>query len=182
MRLQALLLLLLLILFSSCGSSRSNKIITKKSNTEKISVAENSAKIEDNKKEEFENTVALSVIDNAMEYMGVKYKYGGTSKKGMDCSGLIYTAFLEEDIELPRVSRYMAMEGEELDLREVVPGDLLFFQTNKNKKVINHVGLVVRTEDDDIKFIHSSTSRGVITSSINERYWKGVYVAARRVL
>ena len=145
-------------------------------------MTENSAKIEDNENEKVDNTLALSVIENAMEFMGVKYKYGGTTKKGMDCSGLIYTAFLKEDIELPRVSRYMALEGEALDLGEVIPGDLLFFQTNKNKKVINHVGLVVRTEDNDIKFIHSSTSKGVITSSINERYWKGVYVAARRVL
>lgn len=100
----------------------------------------------------------------------------------MDCSGLIYSAFIEEDISMPRTSRAMSLEGKRLYIKEVEPGDLLFFETNKNKKVINHVGLVVDVNDQQIYFIHASTSSGVIISSLSENYWNEHFVMARRVL
>lgn len=123
----------------------------------------------------------IKVSENAKAFVGTKYKYGGTTKRGMDCSGLIYTAFLQEDIAIPRTSRAMSHLGNRLNLREVEIGDLLFFETDKKKRVINHVGLVVDRESDEIYFIHSTTSRGVIISSLDENYWKQNFVMARSI-
>lgn len=76
----------------------------------------------------------------------------------------------------------MAKEGKRINLNQAQPGDLLFFKTNRSRNVINHVGIVVETNGDDIRFIHSSTSRGVIISSITETYWQRAFSEARRVL
>jgi cell wall-associated NlpC family hydrolase len=122
------------------------------------------------------------IIDTALSFSGVRYKYGGTSHKGIDCSGLLYVSFLEHNIYLPRVSFYMANEGKRIDLTEVTKGDLLFFTTSKRRKRINHVGLVVDIEGEDIKFIHATTSRGVIVSSLKDGYWNYAFVKATRVL
>jgi cell wall-associated NlpC family hydrolase len=100
----------------------------------------------------------------------------------MDCSGLMYTAFGAHKVNLPRVSYQQATKGKRIQLKTVQKGDLLFFQTNKNRKRINHVGLVVSHKSGNIKFIHSTTSKGVLVSSMNERYWKNAFSEARRVL
>lgn len=123
-----------------------------------------------------------NIINTALAYSGVRYKYGGTTKKGMDCSGLLYVAFRENDIALPRVSAAMANQGKRIRVNQVEKGDLLFFKTSRKGKKINHVGLVVAVEDDEIKFIHASTSRGVIVSSLREGYWNYSFVKATRVL
>lgn len=128
------------------------------------------------------NPVALSLIKEAKTYEGVKYKYGGTTRKGMDCSGLLYTVFQTEGIAIPRSSSAIAGQGEWVDIKDVQPGDLVFFATAKNNRNINHVGLVTGTRNGYIEFIHSSTSQGVITSSLAERYWYFAYVQARRLL
>lgn len=122
------------------------------------------------------------IIDTALSYSGVRYKYGGTTRKGIDCSGLLYISFMEHDIYLPRISFYMAHEGKRIDLEEVTKGDLLFFTTSKRRKRINHVGLVVDIEGEEIKFIHATTSRGVIVSSLQEGYWNYAFVKATRIL
>ena len=128
------------------------------------------------------NPVAESLIKHAKSYEGVKYKYGGNTKKGMDCSGLLYTVFQTEGIVLPRTSAAMAKQGEWIDIKNVQPGDLVFFATGKNSRKINHVGLVTGTRLGHLEFIHASTSKGVITSSLAERYWYFAYVQARRLL
>ena len=122
------------------------------------------------------------IIKTALSYSGTKYKYGGTTKKGMDCSGLIYTSFTSNDISLHRSSSMMATQGKKIRLNDVQKGDLLFFRTDNKRGKINHVGLIVDINGDDVKFIHSTTSRGVIVSSIKEGYWNHAFVEARRVL
>ena len=102
----------------------------------------------------------LNIAEHALKFEGTRYKYGGTTSKGMDCSGLVYTSFLEEDIQLPRVSRDMAREGEKISTNQVNVGDLLFFKTSSRSKQINHVGLVVDIMPGQILFIHSTSSRG----------------------
>ena len=122
------------------------------------------------------------IIEHASSYFGTKYRYGGTSKAGMDCSGLVFTAFGEEDIQLPRVSRDMAKKGEKISLSEVNNGDLLFFATSKNRSRINHVGVVSEVKNGIIKFIHSTISEGVTESSLLQNYWKKAFVKATRIL
>lgn len=160
------------LLLSSCGAR--NHVITRKSGETRL---ENTAASIPVKAD-----LASKIVKNAKKFEGTRYKYGGTSKRGMDCSGLIYVSFLEEDIAMPRTARAMSLRGERLYLKEVDQGDLLFFQTNKNRKVINHVGLVVNRKNDEIYFIHSTTSAGVIISRLSENYWRNNFVMARRVM
>lgn len=179
-------------LFISCGIVKkkttygSQPSITVEADNEQEEVLESDSgidEIEDETNPLSEvNEKADLIIDTALSYAGVRYKYGGTTEKGIDCSGLLYVSFLEHDVSLPRVSHYMANEGMKIDINEVVRGDLLFFTTTKRRKRINHVGLVVAVEGEEIKFIHSTTSRGVIVSSLQEGYWNHAFVKATRVL
>ncbi|WP_109301585.1 C40 family peptidase [Aquimarina sp. AU474] len=167
-----LLLMMFSFLIYSCGSTSKNKAVisqqTKKTPKTKRPSNPNYKKIK-------------SIIGHAKTFSGTRYKYGGTTKKGMDCSGLIYTSFKKENVILPRTSRTMATQGKAIALKKVTVGDLLFFKTNKRKNVISHVGLVVEVKGT-IKFIHASTSRGVIISSLEENYWNKAFASARRVL
>ncbi len=128
------------------------------------------------------NALVESIIDYAKKFDGVRYKYGGTTKKGMDCSGLVTTAFESEGIILPRSSGDIALKGDWIDIKEVQRGDLLFFATNGKSRAVNHVALVTHVNEGQIEFMHSTTSAGVITSSLAERYWYFAFVQARRVL
>src|SRR5690606_34301372 len=119
-----------------------------------------------------------NIIEIAKSFHGTPYKYGGTSRKGMDCSGLVYVSFKEEDILLPRSSSEIATRGDKISLNEVAVGDLLFFKTN-GRKQINHVGLVVDVYPGKVLFIHASTSQGVIISALDETYWHKSFAEAR---
>ncbi len=163
MKLLSTLLLMLLVLVG-CGSSNR--------------VADHSSKSTNYSK----NKTADPIVDHAISFEGTPYRFGGTTKKGMDCSGLIYVSYLQSDIELPRVSSDMAKRGKSIDLAEVRKGDLIFFSTSKKGRGINHVGLVVERKGGQIRFIHSTTSRGVIVSSMDENYWRKAFVQARKVI
>ncbi|WP_223032817.1 C40 family peptidase [Hanstruepera marina] len=164
-----------LIVISSCKSSKTSKSTSR--NTQKSSASHVSKHSSVSN-----NTKADAVIDYAKTFDGVKYKYGGTTKKGMDCSGLVTTAFKKEDILLPRTTSQLAVTGDWIDLKEVQKGDLLFFATKKNSRKVNHVGIVTTVRPNYVEFIHSTTSRGVITSLLSEKYWYFAFVQARRIL
>ena len=165
------LIFLVVICFTSCKSSK--RAISKKTeNTSKVNHSNTNVA----------NTKAERIIKYAEAYKGIQYKYGGTDRNGLDCSGLIYLAFKEEGMEIPRVSYIIAEEGKRISLNKVVKGDLLFFKTTKSSNRINHVGLVVNSKRGMIDFIHSTSSRGVITSSLSESYWNKAFIEARRVL
>uniref|UniRef100_UPI00404B9C0A C40 family peptidase n=1 Tax=Flavobacterium sp. TaxID=239 RepID=UPI00404B9C0A len=123
-----------------------------------------------------------NIVKTAMTFEGTKYKYGGTTSKGMDCSGLVYTSFLNNEISLPRSSYDMAQYGEKIkNNKDYQVGDLIFFITGNGKR-INHVGLITEITDDDVLFIHSSTQKGVIISSLSEAYYQKTFVQVNRVL
>lgn len=174
------------IAFTSCGSLRATKTAENKTRNVSENKVFNSPpqnKINTASPEDLpEDNRVYQITSYALDFEGTPYKYGGTTKAGMDCSGLVYTSFLQENIPLPRTSRAMSLEGERLSLVEVNIGDLLFFSTDKNQKVINHVGLVVEIRPGHILFIHSSTSRGVIISSLAEDYWHENFIMARRII
>lgn len=126
---------------------------------------------------------ARQIATYAQNFLGTSYRYGGTTSSGMDCSGLVYRSFYRHGIELPRTSKDMSKRGKKTKLRKVKVGDLLFFKTSKKwGGGINHVGLVVSADRKDIRFIHSTTSRGVLVTSLNEKYWSKSFKFARRVL
>lgn len=120
------------------------------------------------------------LINAASENLGARYRSGGSTPEGFDCSGLMFFTFNKFDIILPRSSNEMSNLGSVLNLSEVRKGDLIFFKTN-GRKIINHVGMVVEVLEDEIKFIHSATSKGVIISSTKEPYYKRTFTQVNRV-
>ncbi len=128
----------------------------------------------------FTNYLGTQMINNAMNFIGVKYRGGGTTSSGMDCSGMVTAVLDIFDIKMPRSSREMAQVGEKIPLDQVQTGDLIFFKT-RGKNVINHVGMVVEIIGDEIKFIHSSTNKGVIISSTKEPYYKRSFAQVNRI-
>lgn len=158
---KALVFLLLTAAFTSCKSTSNavNKKETKKEN----------------------KYIVNHLIENATDNIGVKYKAGGTTKSGFDCSGLVFTSFESENIKLPRSSYEQSKIGKVINIDDAKKGDLIFFKTNKSRQ-INHVGLITEVKSDEIQFVHSSTSKGVIISSTKEPYYKNSFAQINRVV
>lgn len=188
--------LFLVLIFSSCSlqkttlankKDKNNAIVKDSSLVKPITLNEDIIRVDDKKDSFNSNTLETElitdkIIANALSYLNVKYKYGGITEKGMDCSGLVSIAFSKEDIQLPRSSRNIAEQGIDVSLENVKKGDLLFFMIRRNSNTINHVGLIVEVKDDEIFFIHSTTSKGVIVSSLSEAYWTKTFVKAKSIL
>ena len=176
-----------------------NRRIVAKANSTSSTPSRNIAKISEPKKtskkaiindkndDDYEITAENSsylvrqLINTASQNLGANYRSGGTTPEGFDCSGLMYSTFKKFDISLPRSSNDMAKIGTKLDNNEIQKGDLIFFKTN-GKSVINHVGMVTEVSNDEIKFIHSSTQKGVIISSTKESYYGRTFAQANRIL
>lgn len=131
------------------------------------------------------NTRAIKVnalIESARSYFGVPYRTGGTTRSGMDCSGFTQISFKSIGLNLPRVSRDQAKVGEAVAKDQLKKGDLLFFATGTPGR-INHVGIAVDVSDhNDIRFIHASSSRGVMEASTSVSYWSRTYIKGQRVV
>lgn len=165
------------LLLWSCGAS-------KPAYTKTISKSSASSNLRNLKSSSFGNVSykVKKILNDAEDYLGTPYKFGGTTKKGLDCSGLVITVFSENDYKLPRRSEEQANEGTRVEVQSVKPGDLLFFATSGGSKV-THVGIVNEISfRGDITFIHASTTKGVIISSLNDAYWNKAFLFARRVL
>lgn len=164
----------------SCGSSK-NVSSSKKSPSKTITKSENLRKLDSS----FDGKVSGSIkslLKDAETYLGTPYKFGGNTSSGFDCSGFTVKVFQDNNFSLPRRSSDQADAGKSIDIKTVKPGDLLFFATSGGSRV-SHVGIVHTIENDgEIKFIHASTSKGVIISSLNEKYWNKAYLHAQRVL
>ncbi|WP_452221764.1 C40 family peptidase [Lacinutrix salivirga] len=177
------LILLLLIFVSACKSTKNKRVVTKKARTSKrVIKAQSKSKTTTTYPTASSHAISDKIIKHAKKFKGTRYKYGGTTKSGMDCSGLIYTAFKKENIIMPRSTTSLKSYGDWVDLKEVREGDLLFFATKKNSRNVNHVGIVTTSRTGKVEFIHASTSRGVIISDLSEKYWYFAFVQARRVL
>jgi cell wall-associated NlpC family hydrolase len=124
---------------------------------------------------------AQFLIEKASEHLGTRYRSGGTTSAGFDCSGLMFSTFKNLDITLPRSSHEMARYGTKIDKSQAQKGDLIFFATFGGSRV-SHVGMVTEVLDDEIRFIHSSTSSGVMYSSTKERYYARTFVQVNRVI
>ncbi|OXE99578.1 cell wall-associated NlpC family hydrolase [Flavobacterium araucananum] len=121
------------------------------------------------------------LIMNATDNIGTRYRSGGTTKAGFDCSGLMICTFNNFDIKLPRSSIEQSRIGTKVDTEEAQKGDLIFFKTN-GRRQINHVGMVVEVVGGEIKFVHSSTHGGVMISSTKEPYYQRTFSQVNRIL
>jgi len=119
--------------------------------------------------------IAEMLYSQYTSWRGTSYRYGGLSKKGIDCSGLVYLVY--EDlfaIQLPRTTKDLRRQGRRVPVAHLLPGDLLFFKTGWFS---NHVGIYL----EDGNFFHASTSSGVRVSSLAEPYWRQAFEMAKRV-
>ena len=148
------LFVLILIVFTACGASR-------KAHEAQVN----------------------KVIKEARTFTGTPYKYGGTTRSGMDCSGLTGNAFRAIDLTLPRTTEGQALLGEKVKRKKLAEGDLVFFATGKKKREITHVGIVTEVKTKaDIKFIHASTSLGVVETDLYSDYYRKRFRTARRII
>jgi len=135
------------------------------------------------RKAKLKEKTVTEVIKTARSYTGTPYKWGGTTRVGMDCSGLTLNAFKSVDINLPRTADAQALLGQKVKIKELAPGDLLFFATGKKKREITHVGIVTDLKAaDNIKFIHASTSLGVVETNLFSDYFYKRFRFAKRII
>jgi len=110
------------------------------------------------------------------DLLGIKYKYGGTTVKGFDCSGFTGYVFRKLGVELPRTSRGQATVGVKIAKQDLREGDLVFFNTNG--KGISHLGIYLGNG----KMAHSSSKYGTRIANFTDKYYTSRYVTARRIL
>lgn len=115
-----------------------------------------------------DNSIVIDLMQVTNEWIGVPYKYGGISKRGIDCSGFVLNVF-KNIIKLPRTAKAQYDYLKKISKEDLRVGDVVFFINGKNK--VHHTGIIYKIEDDDIEFIHSSTSKGVTISKLNNGYW-----------
>ena len=154
-----LLLISFVLVLSSCGSSR--KVVSKRPGSKPA----HNLKTEKIKKE-------------AHGLLGAPYKYGGDSPRGFDCSGLVFYLYHNNGIRIARTSRDQSKQGHKVSLSGVKAGDLMFFGSGG----VDHVGIVYSTRGKYPQMIHSSSSKGVIMTDINNSdYWRKRFLFATRV-
>lgn len=129
---------------------------------------------------EVSDYIKQQILNVAAESLGSPYRGGGSTPAGFDCSGFVTYTLNQFDISLPRNSAEMAQIGKRILKKDAKAGDLIFFKTNGS--YISHVGIVTENSNGVIKFIHSSTSSGVVYSSTSESYYARTFVGVNRIL
>lgn len=128
-------------------------------------------------------TLRYQILETAHQYMGTRYVYGGESPSGFDCSGFVWYVFKQHGYKLERVSRSQATMGSYVSRDQLLPGDLVFFDTSRtNSGVVRHAGIYIGNGE----FIHASSSnsegRYVRISPLNDGFYSEHYVTGRRVI
>jgi cell wall-associated NlpC family hydrolase len=124
-------------------------------------------------------SVSISIVDFAKRLVGVDYVWGGTSPKGFDCSGFVKYVFANFGVTLNRVSAEQAKQGSKVKKSDLIPGDIVFFDTNGGHNRINHVGMYIGGG----RFIQASSEySNVVISDMTEGFYANTYMTARRVL
>jgi lipoprotein Spr len=120
--------------------------------------------------------VKSRLMDQYASWKGVRYRLGGSSKKGIDCSAFVQQTFRDQfGLELPRSTYEQQEMGKSISRTKLRTGDLVLFRAGSTGR---HVGIYIGNN----QFVHASTSNGVMISNMNEPYWNKRYNEARRVL
>lgn len=123
------------------------------------------------------NLISRRLINNAMQYIGTPYVFGGNSLYyGIDCSAYTQQIFAQVGIYLPRTADYQFEVGTPVSRNELIPGDMVFFTTYTYGA--SHCGIYI----GDGNFIHASSSQGVTISSLDHPYYADRYIGARRMI
>ncbi len=158
-----LLCILISIIIISCGGNK--KVVTNKKNNY---ILDKYANVLNVQKSEIENIKLYLFID---DWYGTKYKYGGLSRTGVDCSGFCNVLYGQiYDKKIKRTTHDLSKQVDKVKKSKLKEGDLVFFNISKKKKN-SHVGVYLKNN----KFVHASTSKGVIISSLDNPYYKKVY-------
>jgi probable lipoprotein NlpC len=121
------------------------------------------------------------VVNTAQSYRGTPYRYGGTTRSGIDCSALILHSFSSVGVTLPRTSQAQSKVGKKIPVRGLQKGDVVFFATGRKRRQVTHAGIVTSNHRGNIQFIHASTSLGVTEDDIQSDYWNKRFVVGRRI-
>lgn len=149
--------------------------------TETRAVNDNNGLLLQASQDEFESMVRnvdvkSKIMDQYADWKGVRYRLGGSSKRGIDCSAFVQVTFREQfGVKLPRSTYQQEDAGKKIQRAKLRPGDLVLFRAGSTGR---HVGIYLGND----KFVHASTSNGVMISSLNDSYWTKRYHEARRVL
>lgn len=127
------------------------------------------------------------ILDTACKFIGYPYKYGGKGPNRFDCAGFVRFIFRKFGYLLGPSAPSQFPQGRSLKVEDLHTGDLVFFggrRGSSKSKRIGHVGIVtvVNPNDHSFRFIHASTSRGVIISNSTEPYYDHRYQGACRIL
>lgn len=115
---------------------------------------------------------------SSAEWIGTPYRAGGDSRRGTDCSGLVTQLYQKVyNTRLPRSSDGQLKESDKISRRHLREGDLVFFASPSSRKKVAHSGIYLKNG----KFIHASTSNGVIVSNLDEEYYKRYWISGGRV-
>ena len=118
------------------------------------------------------------VIKTAKKYLGTRYKFGGTSRKGIDCSGFVQKVYKSQHIKLPRTARQQYRKGKKIPKYKAQKGDLIFFADSTRS--IGHVGIVIDPKRH--LMIHASSGAKKVTiSNYNKPYYKKKFKGVKRL-
>ncbi|WP_019990805.1 C40 family peptidase [Rudanella lutea] len=123
------------------------------------------------------------VINYAKKHLSIRYRSGGTTPRGFDCSGFTRFCFSKFGIQLPHSSAAQGNVGQPVDKEEAKPGDLIFFKGHSaSGSRIGHVGMITEVVGDKIKFIHSAWNGGIRYDYLHADYYQRRFVGVRRVV
>ncbi|WP_420580750.1 C40 family peptidase [Reichenbachiella sp.] len=123
-----------------------------------------------------------NVVDAAYTYTGTPYKYGGTSKTGIDCSALMQNSYAQAGYKIPRTAKEQSKYGKKVSWNGIRQGDIVFFKFKNKREKWYHSGMITSVTPDGTYFIHTSSSRGVVISDLNADYYKKNIKSIRRVI
>lgn len=162
--LRALVLLVAAVVLSGCASSA-----PRSSGSETQPTARSTDRVDTDR-------IEADLRASADRWEGVPHRWGGTSRRGVDCSGLVQNMYSEVfGVQVPRTTDQQSRVGTEVRRQNLQPGDLVFFRLDRKKR---HVGIYL----SDGEFVHASASSGVRISPLDRSYWNDRWWQARRVV